>query len=168
MGQCLWECILKIYLILVFFSFFLSACIQKELDSPLVQQRVLTHYLQKSGINVVQVGDEITLILQEKDFFREGSNHFSGNFHTLDRIVDLINTYSTSSAQVRGYTANTGDYKRNLALSRAQAQFIATYLWRHQINVPSVFAEGYGCHHIYGDPHIEIFFRKIPPVNVFH
>ncbi len=153
----------------------------------------LAESLEGRGIQVAAVGDEVTLILPSEKFFYAGSNHLStysdssevlpstyyrfnpvsdknrlNSSSILDLIVEFLNAYPTEDIQVKGYTSNVGDYKRNLALSRDRAEQIENYLVRHGLNTRLISASGYGCHNIYDFDHIEIFFRQSPPDNIFH
>jgi outer membrane protein OmpA-like peptidoglycan-associated protein len=131
-------------------------------------QYQLGQTLKSDGIQVVVVGDEAAIYLPVYRFFYTGSNHMKNQAKILSHIIAYINTYPVNNIQVKGYTDNTGDYTRNLALSRAQAQEIANYLWHHGLNARLISAEGLGCHNPYGLNWVEIFFRQPPPDNVFH
>ena len=133
----------------------------------LKMQYYWTKQLDYKGIQTVKTGDEITLILPTEKIFYADSNNLSQT-QDLNTIVKFLNAYPVADIQVRGYTNSQGNYKRNRALSTAQAQAIANYLWKYGLNSRLISAAGYGCHNIYGFNHLEIFFRLPPPENVFH
>lgn len=137
-----------------------ASCQQKH------RQQQLAERLRGEDIQVVQVGEETTLVLQTNDFFNPNSNNMSGNTGVLDDIVDFINAYKTENIQVTGYPDKRGSAVRNLALSRAQAQEISHYLHEHGLNTRLISAD---VKRTFSEvPRIEIFFRLPAPVNVFH
>jgi len=151
----------------------LTGCAHRSINTDqcrvMLFQYQLASDLKSDGVKVVVVGDEVTLILRTNQFFYANSNHMRDRGPELNRIIAYINTYHPiEDIQVKGYTSNIGNYTRNLALSRAQAQAISNYMWKHGLNSRLISAEGYGCHNPYGFNHIEIFFRLPPPDNVFH
>src|SRR5262249_24117721 len=142
-------------------------CVHRTIDSDQCHELLFQHQLKTDlrhdGVKVFTTGDEVTLILKTEQFFYANSNHMRDQGTDLNRIIAYINTFSVEDVKVRGYTKNRGNYIRNMALSRAQAQAIADYLWNHGLNSRLISAEGYGCHNPYGFNHIEIFFRLPPP-----
>jgi outer membrane protein OmpA-like peptidoglycan-associated protein len=166
-----WSCFV---FILILATGMLGGCAHQSVNTNqyrvLLLQHRLAEKLKKEGIQVIVVGDEVTLILPVSKFFYENSNHMRQAAESLlNHLIAYINIYpGIEDIQVKGYTSNRGDYQRNLALSRAQAQAVAHYLWNHGLNSRLISAQGYGCHHPYGRDLIEIFFRLPPPDNVFH
>lgn len=150
----------------------LTGCAHRTINSDQCRVILFHHQLaddlRSDGVKVFIVGDEVTLILRTDQFFYTNSNHMRDKGTVLNRITAYINTFPVVDIRVKGYTNNRGNYMRNLALSRAQAQAIANYMWGHGLNSRLISAEGYGCHNPYGFNHIEIFFRLPPPDNVFH
>lgn len=142
-------------------------------------QAKLASDLESEGIQVIQVGEETTLVLPADKFFYLHSNHmYSHSESYLYQIIRFINTYPVVDVQVFGYTDNIGDYTRNLALSRSQAQSIAGFLWQNGLNARMLTAVGMACHNDVAsnltrhgnakNRRIEIHFRLPPPNNVFH
>ncbi len=161
-----------IWFIFSFAILMLTGCAHRSINTDhcrvLLFQQQLADDLRGDGIQIVTVGDEVTLILPTAKFFYSNSNHMRDKEGMLNRITAFINTFPVVDIRVKGYTDNRGNYTRNMALSRAQAQAIATYMWGHGLNSRLISAEGYGCHNPYGFNHIEIFFRLPRPDNIFH
>jgi intracellular multiplication protein IcmN len=132
----------------------------------LVRQQELAATLRSDGIQVVQVGEETTLVLRTDDFFPVNSNNMNTNTKTLDDIVDFINAYPTTNVRVIGYPNQQGNAVRSVALSRAQAEAVSHYLWENGLNTRLISAETK--HERCEVPRIEIFFRLPAPTNVFH
>ena len=137
-----------------------ASCQQKHRQQELAQR------LRGENVQVVQVGEETTLVLQTNDFFNSDSNNMSGGTGVLDDVVDFSNAYKTENIEVTGYPDKRGSAMRNLALSRAQAQEIAHYLQDHGLNTRLISADVKRT--VSEVPRIEIFFRLPAPVNVFH
>ncbi len=160
-------------------SIFLSGCSSDTTSAPppevganspqckqLIKQHDLANTVRGDGVQVVRVGEEITLVLPTKNFFYDNSNNMKNNDKTLHHIVDFINAYPTVNVQVIGYPAQSGNQVRNVALSRAQAEKIAHYLWGNGLGSRLVSADAKPT--TYEVHRIEIFFRLPPPTNVFH
>jgi len=159
--------------LMIFFAFLLIAgCANKAVTSDACRQLLFQHSqankLQGEGVQVIRVGDEVSLFLPANRFFYPQSNHLRNNVNVLKDVIVYINSFPVENIEVKGFTTNDGDYSRNLALSRAQAEAIAAYLWKHGLDARLISANGLGCHHPYEMNGIEIFFRVPPPDNVFH
>jgi len=158
--------------IVAFTVVFFAGCtsvkgIYSEKCKVLIRQYDLARHLEKAGIQVIRLGDTVTLILPSDKYFYSGSNNLASTSH-LDLVVDFLNAYPTEDIQVRGYVHTGCNLTRNLALSRDRAQKISEYLVYHGLDTRLISASGYGCHDIYNFDHTEIFFRQPPPDNVFH
>jgi outer membrane protein OmpA-like peptidoglycan-associated protein len=132
----------------------------------LLQQQKLAQKIKGEGVQVVQVGEEVTLVLQTDKFFYFNSNNAKFDRKVLKDIIDFINTYPTVNIQVIGYPNKQGNSVRNLALSREQAHEIARYLWENGLNTRLI--SGNAKQTMNAFPRIEIFFRLPAPTNVFH
>lgn len=101
--------------------------------------------LQYLGVQVILVGDEVRLILPSSRFFRQGSAQLNTQYYpVLNLVGDLIRDFPKVSVKVSGYTDDLGSWRRNLALSRAQAQHIMIYLTDYGIDSRLISAQGYG------------------------
>ena len=123
------------------------------------QQYNLGQTLISDGVQVIRVGDEITLLLSPNDFFYYNSNHSKNNTAVLNDIIEFINHYPTLNVQVTGYADN-------IALARGQAESIIQYLIKHGVQTRLLSANAQNSPG--ENPRIEIFFRVPPPDNVFH
>lgn len=132
----------------------------------------LVDTLQYNGVQVIQLGDEIKLILPTDRFFKPNSPLMNMQYYTImQMVVEFIKKFPTISIKIAGYTNNQGAYERNLALSRSQAQTIMQYLWNSGIDVRLIYAVGYGSknpiannnsyHGLALNNRIEITLRKI-------
>jgi outer membrane protein OmpA-like peptidoglycan-associated protein len=62
----------------------------------------------------------------------------------LGNVAAILKAYPKASATVEGYTDNSGDEGNNLALSRAQAESVASALTDDGVTPGRVRAEGFG------------------------
>lgn len=111
---------------------------------------IASHYtivekLQYSGVQVIQVGDEIKLILSSDRFFTTDSSQLNINYYPILAVVtQFLSQFQKITIKIAGYTDNQGAWQRNLALSRAQARHIMAYLWSYGVNTRLIYAEGHG------------------------
>ncbi len=62
----------------------------------------------------------------------------------LDRLIDLLNTYSTLKIEISGYTDNIGSDEYNRKLSASRSQSVVDYLVAHGIAAARLTYKGYG------------------------
>jgi len=101
--------------------------------------------LQYNGVQVIQLGDEIRLILPTDRFFQPNSPVMNLQYYPImDKVADFIKQFQKISIKVAGYTDNVGPWQRNLSLSKLRAQTVMQYLWNHGVDVRLIYAVGYG------------------------
>jgi outer membrane protein OmpA-like peptidoglycan-associated protein len=111
----------------------------------LAKNETLVQKLNANGVQIVLVGDNLRLILPTERFFVQNSATLNANYYpVLDQIATFLAGLNKYVVTVGGFTDNIGDSMRNLALSRQQAQAIATYLWQHNSDIRLLNAVGYG------------------------
>ena len=114
-----------------------SACV------PCFEKKILLTHLNSDGVQIIQVGDQVTFILATNLFFIPGTPTMKTKaYPALNRIVSLINQQNNYAVKVVGYVNNGEQPERDLALSRQQALAIADYLWRQGVNTPEVYSTG--------------------------
>lgn len=117
---------------------------KRKMDAFQYNQK-LAAKLQKRGVQVIQVGDDIRLVLPTDHFFVPHSAQLDPNgYSTLNLTATFLKRFEKISIKVAGYTDNLGSSKRNKALSREQAEHIMIYLWSCGIDTRLIFAVGYG------------------------
>lgn len=105
----------------------------------------LVDRLQYHGVEVIQLGDEIRIILPTNRFFKPNSALMNMQYYpVLNMVGDFIVKFQKISIKVSGYTDDHGAWQRNLALSTSQAQSIMRYLWNYGIDTRLITAQGYG------------------------
>lgn len=144
-------------------GYYSQDCQQKLLQQALKQKLI------SDGIEVVQVGDETTLVFSSNRFFNVNSNNPDIDAGFIKDIADFINSYSDEGVidvGVTGYPKIAGNKIRNLALARARAEKIAHDL--HEAGLDSRLISADSKDDVSEESRIEIFFRLAPPTNVFH
>lgn len=112
---------------------------EKMMDKRNRLQNQLAHH----DVQLIQVGDEFRLVLQNDHFFYNHSPRLMEEaYFDLDNIRAYINTFKTVAVEVVGYTDNHCSLQRNFALSRQRAQNIASYLWSRGLDARLVNARG--------------------------
>ncbi len=105
----------------------------------------LVTQLAAQGVQIQQVGQQVRLLLPADRFFQANSPAYNTYYYpVLDQIALLLTKYPKISVQIAGYTDNVGSWQRNLALSKARAQRIASYLWDKGMDARFVYAAGFG------------------------
>lgn len=111
----------------------------------LFHQKSLVKKLEYNHVQVILLGDNLTLVLPSDKFFEPNSPLINPHYNSvLDQIIVLLNKFQEYDIKVVGYTDNLGWPPRNLAMSRQQAMDIADYLWRHGLNTRLIYPTGYG------------------------
>jgi outer membrane protein OmpA-like peptidoglycan-associated protein len=88
--------------------------------------------LSERGVQVFQVGDEITIIMPSDKFFRADSPGFRyESFPAMESLAKFIKAYPDSAIRVCGFADNVSGYHYSRYVSRIQAQSVMAYLWTH-------------------------------------
>jgi len=110
-----------------------------------LQARKLRQELVGTGVQVVQSGGMVRLIMPGNITFNTNESTIRPNFNkVLDSVAKVINEYDKTKVQVLGYTDNTGNDKINNPLSLARAQSISNYLVLRGVNAGRINAYGLG------------------------
>ncbi|HVV69308.1 MAG TPA: OmpA family protein [Gammaproteobacteria bacterium] len=110
----------------------------KQLKAP-----ALIKSLNRQGVQVVQIGDTLRIILPSDMIFNPRSANFSSGSRVLDNVAYLMLMLRTTQAEVAGFT-NAMPAQAARALSLRQAQVVANYLWERGIDSRILYAVGYG------------------------
>ena len=138
-------------ILLVTVTIFLSACVpatgppQKYVHNSAQQQRYINQ-LRDRGVQVVQVGDDIRIILSVDNYFLQ-NNQINPHYKpTLAAIADLLKTYATRHIVITGHTDQIGSDKMRLDRSKSIAHKIASYLWAQGIPLAAMTIKGESNH----------------------
>ena len=105
----------------------------------------LRQRLAGTGVQVIQSGNQIQLIMSSDVTFATNQSVIQSNFMpTLDSVGIVLNKYKNNSIIVTGYTDNTGSYEHNQILSENRARSVGNYLISQGISMNRVFTNGMG------------------------
>ena len=106
------------------------------------QDRIDT--LQQAGVQVVQAGDELRLILPDKRFFVKNTPVLQATaYATLNTVVDLLNQQKNRGIQVLAYTIFLENFKPDTGLAQQQAQTVVDYFLQHGLNTRLIIANAW-------------------------
>ena len=101
------------------------------------QEARLRVELERSGVSVTRVGDNITLNMPGNITFATNSADLNaGFFEVLDSVSMVVNEFEQTVVEIAGHTDSTGSDSYNQQLSERRSQAVAVYL-----NTRDVFGE---------------------------
>lgn len=116
-----------------------------DLDHYLSRNSADVKQIATSGVQVIEVGNTVTLVLSSDDFFVDDTPVLSSSgYSALNQVATFLNARKKLSIRVVGYTDDKNWTERNIALSRQQAQTVASYLWKKGVDARVLAATGYG------------------------
>ena len=99
-------------------------------------------------IDILEIPEEDADILQEAfdnlEFALGSANLSAGTYESLDKLIELLNKRPEYRIYIAGHTDNTGNAKKNEALSLDRANAIRYYLQRKGISPARIKTEGFG------------------------
>lgn len=107
--------------------------------------RAAIRRLQQEGVQVLQLGDTVKVVLPTDKFFEVGSAELlSEQNRALDEVGSLLLSYEDVPIAIEGYTDDILSPKHGVELSARQAQRIASYMWSHGVAESRMHVVGYG------------------------
>jgi outer membrane protein OmpA-like peptidoglycan-associated protein len=112
--------------------------------SAIEQQQHRIDELQKSGVQVIQLGDELRLILPDQHFFIKNTATLKvSSYKALNEIVILLNQKKNYGIHVLAYTRSLADLKLDISLAQQQAQAIVDYLMQQGLKTRLIVADAW-------------------------
>ncbi len=112
----------------------------------------LSKFLQQQGVQVIKVGQTLTIVLPSDRVFQAASANLRSDYRPiLYKVVSLIRRYDMVSIKVAAYMDSRGNAAHLKALSVRQAEVIVDYLWAHNIDTRFIYAKGYGSERFVGN-----------------
>lgn len=109
----------------------------------------LADKLENRGVNVVELGDQILIVMPSSSLFTFMSDQLQPQaYSTIDLLAQYINSYDKVLVSVASYTNDTGSRRVDLALSQQQAKAVAKALMAHHVDTRVLYAQGYGGTHL--------------------
>lgn len=101
--------------------------------------------LMHMGITVINMGDNYLLSIANRDLFYGNSPRIRwSSYQLLNLVADYLKQFNQLSIRVVGFTDTEHNKGRDFALSRARADYVASYLWSQGIDSRMIYAQGYG------------------------
>lgn len=109
------------------------------------QEAKLRAELERTGVSVTRVGDNITLNMPGNITFATNSADLNANFfEVLNSVAIVVNEFNQTVIEVAGHTDNTGSDTYNQQLSERRAAAVAAYLGTRNVRQDRVITVGMG------------------------
>ena len=109
------------------------------------QEAKLRAGLEKTGVGVTRIGNNITLNMPGNITFATNSADLNaGFFEVLNSVALVVNEFNQTVIEVAGHTDNTGGDQYNQQLSERRAGAVAAYLGTRSVRSDRVITVGMG------------------------
>jgi outer membrane protein OmpA-like peptidoglycan-associated protein len=109
------------------------------------QQARLLAELERTGVSVTRIGDNITLNMPGNVTFATNSADLNaGFFEVLNSVALVLNEFEQTVIEVAGHTDSTGSDAYNQELSERRASAVAAYLGTRSVRGDRVTTVGVG------------------------
>lgn len=131
----------------------LSGCSQRNPCDRYVGAARDLCLLRSHDVPVLRAGQTVKIVLPSEKLFVNDTAEFSENYQPiLSTVADFMRSFSKITVKVVGYSnpnplaIKTKTGSMDAALTQAQAQAVAHYLWCHNINARLLYAVGKNGH----------------------
>ena len=109
------------------------------------QEAKLRAELEKTGVSVTRIGNNITLNMPGNITFATNSADLNaGFFQVLNSVALVVNEFNQTVIEVAGHTDNTGGDQYNQQLSERRAGAVAAYLGTRSVRSDRITTVGVG------------------------
>jgi outer membrane protein OmpA-like peptidoglycan-associated protein len=109
------------------------------------QEARLREELDRTGVSVTRIGDNITLNMPGNiTFATDSADLNAGFFDVLNSVSMVVNEFDQTVIEVAGHTDSTGEDAYNQALSVRRADTVATYLSTRNVRGDRIIEVGMG------------------------
>jgi outer membrane protein OmpA-like peptidoglycan-associated protein len=109
------------------------------------QEARLREELDRTGVSVTRIGDNITLNMPENITFATNSADLSAGFYdVLNSVGVVLNEFERTVIEVAGHTDSTGSDAYNQQLSERRAGAVASYLATRSVRRDRMLEVGMG------------------------
>jgi outer membrane protein OmpA-like peptidoglycan-associated protein len=109
------------------------------------QEAKLRAELERTGVSVTRIGDNITLNMPGNITFATNSADLNASFfEVLNSVSLVVNEYNQTVIEVAGHTDSTGTDAYNQQLSERRANAVAAYLGTRNVRTDRIITVGEG------------------------
>jgi outer membrane protein OmpA-like peptidoglycan-associated protein len=109
------------------------------------QEAKLRAELERTGVSVTRIGNNITLNMPGNITFATNSADLNaGFFQVLNSVALVVNEFDQTVIEVAGHTDNTGTDQYNQQLSERRAGAVAAYLGTRSVRQDRIITVGMG------------------------
>jgi outer membrane protein OmpA-like peptidoglycan-associated protein len=109
------------------------------------QEAKLRAELERTGVSVTRIGDNITLNMPGNVTFETNSSNLNANFfEVLNSVGLVVNEYNQTVIEVAGHTDSVGSDADNQSLSDRRASAVASYLGTRNVRTDRIITVGEG------------------------
>ncbi|HUQ53781.1 MAG TPA: OmpA family protein, partial [Gammaproteobacteria bacterium] len=109
------------------------------------QEARLRAELERTGVSVTRIGDNITLNMPGNVTFATGSSDLNASFfEVLNSVATIVNEYNQTVIEVAGHTDSVDTEAYNQALSERRANAVAAYLRTRSVREDRIITVGEG------------------------
>jgi len=109
------------------------------------QEAKLRAELERTGVSVTRIGDNITLNMPGNITFATNSADLNANFfEVLNSVALIVNEYNQTVIEVAGHTDSVGSDADNQSLSDRRAGAVAAYLGTRSVRTDRIITVGEG------------------------
>jgi outer membrane protein OmpA-like peptidoglycan-associated protein len=109
------------------------------------QQAKLTAELERTGVSVTRIGDNVTLNMPANvTFATDSADLNAGFFEVLSSVAVVLNEFEQTVIEVAGHTDGTGSDAYNQQLSERRANAVAAYLGTRSVRQDRITTVGVG------------------------
>ncbi len=109
------------------------------------QEAKLRAELERTGVSVTRIGDNITLNMPGNVTFATNSADLNANFfEVLNSVAVIVNEYNQTVIEVAGHTDSVGSDADNQQLSDRRAGAVASYLGTRNVRADRIITVGEG------------------------
>lgn len=109
------------------------------------QEAKLRAELERTGVSVTRIGNNITLNMPGNITFATNSADLNaGFFEVLNSVALVVNEFNQTVIEVAGHTDNTGSDQYNQQLSERRANAVAAYLGTRNVRSDRIITVGEG------------------------
>ena len=109
------------------------------------QEAKLRAELERTGVSVTRIGNNITLNMPGNITFATNSADLNaGFFQVLNSVALVVNEFNQTVIEVAGHTDNTGGDQYNKQLSDRRAAAVAAYLGTRSVRSDRIITVGMG------------------------